>query len=71
MYEASSPVPHLLLRSRDAARALGLSERTLWAYTEPRGSIPRVKVGGRVLYDPEDLRTWIARQKGGDDDQAE
>lgn len=70
MQSDAPPIPRLLLRAPDAAEALGISERTLWAYTKPRGSIPAVKIGGRVLYDPRDLTAWIDRQKGGDDDQA-
>ena len=30
----------LALRPRDAARALGISERTLWSLTAPRGALP-------------------------------
>lgn len=53
----------LLLSARETATALGISQRTLWAQTRPRGPIPAVHVGRRVLYDPDDLRAWIAQQK--------
>jgi len=52
-----------LLPAREAARALSISERTLWSLSAPRGPIPVVRVGHRVMYDPADLRAWIARQK--------
>lgn len=58
-------IPMLLLSARDAAKALSLSEKTLWSITVPRGDMPCVRIGTRVLYDPEDIRRWIDRKKGG------
>jgi excisionase family DNA binding protein len=52
----------LLWNARKAAKALGISDRTLWTMTKD-GAIPHVPVGYRVLYDPEDLKAWIKRQK--------
>ena len=52
----------LLVRARDAAKALALSERTLWTLAQ-RGEIPRVLAGRAVLYDPADLRAWIEKKK--------
>jgi hypothetical protein len=56
----------LALRPRDAAKALGVSARTLWALTAPRGPVPCVRVGaGRrqtVLYPVDQLRAWLARE---------
>jgi hypothetical protein len=53
----------LLLSARDAARALSISERTLWGLTAPRGPILVVRLRGRVLYSPEALRRWISEQQ--------
>jgi predicted DNA-binding transcriptional regulator AlpA len=54
------------LRPRDAAKALGISPRTLWALTAPRGPIPCVRIGtGKrksVLYPADALRAWLAQQ---------
>lgn len=57
----------LLLSAREAARQLGISERTLWGLTQPRGTIPAVRIGVRILYSRESLVQWIAEQaaKGG------
>ena len=55
----------LLLSVQEAAEALAVCPKTLWAHTVPRGTIPCLKIGTRVLYDPEDLRAWIESQKGG------
>ena len=56
--------PRLLLTSRDAARALSISERTLWGLTQPRGPIPVVRVGSRLVrYAVADLEAWIAEQR--------
>jgi excisionase family DNA binding protein len=52
-----------LLTPRESAQALSVSERTLWSMTAPRGSIPVVKIGRSVRYDPADLREWIGEQK--------
>jgi predicted DNA-binding transcriptional regulator AlpA len=58
--------PRLLLTARDAARALAVSERTLWGLTQPRGPIPCVRVGARsVRYSVADLEHWIAQQRAG------
>jgi excisionase family DNA binding protein len=56
-------VQPLLLGAREAARALAVSARTLWALTKS-GEVPHVRVGRRVLYDPQDLRAWVDRLKG-------
>lgn len=53
----------LLLKPRDAAAALAISPRTLWALTN-RGEIDVVRCGRMVRYAPSDLRAWINSQKG-------
>jgi excisionase family DNA binding protein len=61
---ANSPKVKLLLKPLDAAEALSISPRKLWAMTNA-GEIPRVRFGKSVRYDPADLREWIDAQKGG------
>lgn len=55
----------LALRPREAAKALGISARTLWGLTAPRGPIPCVRVGSgkrqSVLYPVAMLDAWLAR----------
>ena len=73
---ATQSVESLALRPREAAKALGISARTLWGLTAPRGPIPCLRIGhGKrqtVLYPVADLQVWLSRQaeaeKGGDDD---
>ena len=60
-----SPDP-LAVRSREAARLLSISERTLWSLTAPRGPIPVVRLGGAVLYVVESLRRYLAEAQGAD-----
>ncbi len=55
----TTPEP-LALRPKDAAKALGVGQRTLWALTQPRGPIPAVKLGVCVLYPIGELRKWLA-----------
>jgi len=52
----------MLLSTREAARQLGISGRTLWGMTEPRGSIPCVRIGARCLYSRDALVKWVAGQ---------
>ena len=69
-------VEPLALRPREAAQALGISARTLWGLTAPRGPIPCLRIGhGKrqaVLYPVADLQAWLSRQaeagQGGQDD---
>ena len=62
MNETSSP---LALRPREAAKALGISPRTLWQLTKD-GQIPCVRLGGAkrqmVLYPLAELQAWLSRQ---------
>lgn len=56
--------PKLLLNVAEAREALGgICEKTLWSNTRPRGTIPCVRIGSRVFYDPRDLALWIEHQK--------
>jgi excisionase family DNA binding protein len=48
----------LLLTTREAAKALKISERTLWTFTTQR-EIPCVRIGRSVRYSPKDLERWI------------
>ncbi len=61
----------LLLSAREAATALSISERTLFSRTAPRGSIPAVRLGNRVLYPVDRLREWIATQTGAGEEGAD
>ncbi len=54
----------LLCSAREAAKALSISERTLWSLTQPRGPIPVLRCGSRVLYSVDALRRWIDAQTG-------
>ena len=53
--EPGSDKAQLALRPREAARALSISERTLWAWTE-EGIVPCVRIGGTKLYSVDVLR---------------
>jgi hypothetical protein len=52
-----------LLSTKEAAKYLGVSPRTLWGISAPRGPLPVVKIGTRCLYDPVDLAKYIDTQK--------
>jgi len=57
----------LLLRPREAARSLNISERQLWQHTHPRGPIPATRIGKCVRYSREALAEFIAGQQSGSD----
>ena len=60
MAEIAASIPQRYLRTQEAARFLGLSERTLEKHrTYGTGPTYR-KVGGRVLYTVRDLEDWSA-----------
>lgn len=51
-------LPPRLLRTKEAARFLGISQRTLEKHrTYGTGPVYR-KIGGRVLYTVDDLQAW-------------
>ena len=50
--------PCLSLRPREAAKALGISERLLWEWTD-RGVVPCVRMGKAILYPVDVLQTWL------------
>jgi len=60
--DTTPAVAPLLLRPREAAEALALSERKLWELTN-RGELPVVRVGRAVRYDVSDLRAWLMANK--------
>jgi excisionase family DNA binding protein len=69
----SSPAESALLcvslRPREAAKAIGISERLLAQWTKAR-IVPHLRIGRTVLYPLDSLRSWLAQQieaqqKGG------
>ncbi len=58
MAHAETTEDRLLLKPREAAARLTISERQLWAKTKPRGPIPCVRIGGCVRYSADALRVF-------------
>ena len=54
-------VPLLGLRPREAAAAIGISERLLWSMTN-RGEIPHLHIGRAIIYPVDLLREWMREQ---------
>lgn len=59
-----------LLSLCDVAKVLGISESGVYRLVRG-GELPRVKVGNRTLFDPEDVRGFIAsrREAGRENDK--
>ena len=56
----------LLLTPKQAAEALAISPRKLWAMTA-LGKIPHVRLGRCVRYPVNDLQRWLdSRRQGAD-----
>ena len=53
-----------LLTYRQAAKVLGVTERTVWTLVHD-GGLPVVRFGRSVRIDPSDLREFIDRGKRG------
>lgn len=49
------------LRPREAAKAIGISERSLWTLTKA-GRVPHLRIGRSLIYPLEQLRKWLADQ---------
>jgi hypothetical protein len=67
MTDPLAGLPPGFVRTLEAARFLGLSGRTLEKH-RARGSGPKYsKVGGRVIYAIDDLKTWaeLRAKRGG------
>lgn len=47
----------------EMAKKLKISEKSLWNITEPRGSIPCVRIGRSVRYRPSAVFEAISRQQ--------
>ena len=53
------PVPRVALSIAEAAKALGLSDRTITSMVT-KGEIPVVRIGKRRLIPVDGLREWVA-----------
>ena len=53
--------PCLAMRARETAKALGVSDRTLWDWTK-NGDVPHIRRGKTILYPVESLRRWLDEQ---------
>ena len=60
-HPAPSPL-RLALKPDEAAESLGISPKSLFNRSQPRGPIPCLRVGTRVLYPTHLLRKWMNRE---------
>src|SRR4051794_40866245 len=51
------------LSAPESADYLGVSRRTFYEHCRP--GLPAIRIGARVLFDPEDLDKWADLQKAG------
>jgi predicted DNA-binding transcriptional regulator AlpA len=60
--------PCLSMRPKEAAAALGISERLLWDWTK-RQLVPHVRIGGVVVYPTDALRDWLQKRAVSSDEE--
>lgn len=60
--DQGNATPLNLVTAREAAKVLGVCEKTLWSIAN-RGEIPVVRIGRSVRYDPRDLARWVEANK--------
>ena len=58
--KAEPQTPCLAMRPREAAKALGISERLLWEWTD-RGVMPHIRLGKAILYPVDSLQEWLKK----------
>lgn len=58
--------PDRLSNARETAAILGISERTLWKLTRPRGPIPCIRLGSCIRYSARQVDEWIQSQSQGE-----
>jgi excisionase family DNA binding protein len=71
MRQSDQPIAldtRLALRQREAADALGISERKL---RQISSRLPAVRIGGLVLYPVEELRRWLREESELQETKAE
>ena len=61
LVDCKGALPVLALRPREAAKALGISPRTLWTLTT-QGHVPHLRLGRAVLYPVDSLREFLGEQ---------
>tara|TARA_Y100001968_G_scaffold306663_1_gene323686 strand:+ start:81 stop:356 length:276 start_codon:yes stop_codon:yes gene_type:complete len=59
--ESKSTITPFLVSKTEAAKSLGVSERTLERHLKDYG-IPYVRFGDRVLFSPKALEAWVDGQ---------
>jgi hypothetical protein len=58
-----APIPRIGLNADDAAKAIGISKRQLFAIKDA-GELPYVEAGPQTfLFDPQDLADWLRKKK--------
>jgi len=62
-YESERPVEPLL-STQETARTLNVSLRTVLRLLDA-GQLARVRIGRRVLVDPQSIRDYVERQREG------
>jgi hypothetical protein len=54
--------PCLSMRPKEAAKALGICERTLWEMTQ-KGVVPHIRLSEKIiLYSVDSLKAWLQQQ---------
>lgn len=64
-YVLGVPSSAVLMRIDEVAKVLNVSQRKVWALTQPRGPIRAVRLGKRsVRYAPDDVQRYLELCRG-------
>ena len=61
LFNTPPAIAPLALRPRDAAAALGISERLLQDWAKQQ-ALPCIRIGQVVLYPVDEIREWLRRR---------
>ncbi len=48
-----------LLSIGETSQVLKICEKSVWNHAAPRGTLPVVRIGSRLLFRPADIDAWI------------
>jgi len=51
------------MTKREVAALLGLSLYTIDSWVSQKRELPYVRMGSRVMFDPDDVQTWIDKNR--------
>jgi len=61
--KASKGAEAMMMTVKDVAKALGVSERSVWRWSSDGTLPPGIKIGGSVRWSQQSVEDWLAKQE--------